>query len=390
MKETQRKRVALAQSNIIPGGGTEAVTAWMIQSLKDDYEVTLFTYSQVDVSEFNRYYGTSLDPSEFNLVKVPLPPFFMATRRLSILKDHLLMRYCKARHDQFDVFISPGGVMDFGVPSVQYVGLGPDSTLIKVMDSGSNSKAGYIRLKRWFMAACERLSKYSEDSTKSNVTMAPSIWSGNLIERVFGIPDYRVVYPPVSASQDEKTSVTPWKDRTNGFLCVARLAPEKKIENVIAVLKLVRESGFDITLRIIGREDDPVYAQEIQTLCENNGNWITLDGVLERRELLPLMTQYKYGIHGALDEPFGIAVAELVKFGCIVFVPNGGGQIEIVESPQLTFDDFQDGAKKITNVLGSPSLQSELLNHLAEHSKAFSVETFCESTREIVEDLFSK
>ena len=387
MKESPIKRVALAQSNIIPGGGTEAVTAWIIQSLKKEYEVTLFTYSQVDVSEFNRYYGTSIDASEFTLVKVPLPPFFMATRRLSILKDHLLMRYCKARRDKFDLFISPGGVMDFGERSVQYVGLGPDSTLIKVMDNSADSKAGYIRLKRWFMAACERLSRYSEESTKHNVTIAPSIWAGNIIERVFGIPDYKVVYPPVSASQDEDVPDTSWESRINGFLCVARLVPEKKIENVIGVLKLVREAGFDISLRIVGRQDDPAYAQDIRRMCEDNGDWVTLDDVLERRELLPLMTQYRYGIHGALDEPFGIAVAELVKFGCIVFVPNGGGQIEIVESPQLTFDDLEDGAKKISAVLESPSLQSELLDHLHKHTQVFSVEAFCESTLELVEEV---
>ena len=122
-------------------------------------------------------------------------------------------------------------------------------------------------------------------------------------------------------------------------------------------------------------------------MCEDNGDWVTLDDVLERRELLPLMTQYKYGIHGALDEPFGIAVAELVKFGCIVFVPNGGGQVEIVESPQLTFDDLEDGARKISAVLESSSLQSELLEHLHKHTQVFSVETFCDSTLELVEEV---
>ena len=389
MKESPLKRVALAQSNIIPGGGTEAVIAWMIQSLKKkNYQVTLITYSQVDVSEFNRYYGTSLNASEFTLVKVPLPPFFMATRRLSILKDHLLMRYCKSMRDRFDLFISPSGVMDFGGRSIQYVGLGPDSTLIKVMDNAPQSKPGYIRLKRWFMAACERLSGYSEESARNNVTMAPSIWAGDLIDRVFGLPDYKVVYPPVSASQDQDVPATTWDSRTSGFLCVARLVPEKKIENVIAVLKLVRERGFDVSLRIIGRQDDLVYAQEIRCMCEDSGDWVTLDDVLERRELLPLMTQYRYGIHGALDEPFGIAVAEMVKFGCIVFVPNGGGQIEIVESPQLTFDDLEDGARKISAVLESPSLQSDLLDHLQKHTRSFSVEAFCESTQEIVKEIF--
>ncbi len=390
MNNAPLKRVALAQSSIIPGGGTEAVTAWMIQSLKQAYQVTLITHSQVDVSEFNRYYGTSLDSSEFSLVKVPLPRFLMSTRRLSILKDHLLMRYCKSMRDRFDLFISPGGVMDFGGRSIQYVGLGPDSTLIKVMDNTTAHKSVYIRVKRWFMAACERLSGYSQETARNNVTIAPSVWAGDLINRVFGIPDYKVVYPPVSTFQDQHTPETTWDSRINGFLCVARLVPGKKIENVIAVLNLVRKSGFDISLRIVGRQDDPIYAQTISRICEDNAAWITLDDVLERHELLPLMTQYRYGIHGALDEPFGIAIAEMVKFGCIVFVPNGGGQIEIVESPYLTFSDLEDGASKISAVLKSHPIQSNLLDHLQKHSQSFSVENFCESTQAIVKEIFQK
>ena len=80
----------------------------------------------------------------------------------------------------------------------------------------------------------------------------------------------------------------------------------------------------------------------------------------------------------------------MVKFGCIVFVPNGGGQIEIVESSHLTFSDLEDGASKISAVLKSHSIQSNLLEHLQKHSQSFSVENFCESTQAIVKEIFQK
>ena len=35
-----RKRVAVVQPVMVPGGGTEAVTAWTIEALKNQYDVS--------------------------------------------------------------------------------------------------------------------------------------------------------------------------------------------------------------------------------------------------------------------------------------------------------------------------------------------------------------
>lgn len=377
------KRVAIAQPTLAPGGGTEAVTAWTIEALKEDHQVTLITFSPVEIAQLNRFYGTRLNPGEFELVHPPLLPFLSRTRRFSILKDHLIMRYCKAVRDRFDLFICPSGVMDFGCRGVQYVGLGPGSALVKVLGQNGEAPGGYLHLKRWFMRGCQWLSGFSEESTRQNITLAPSQWAGKVIEGVFAIHDYRVVYPPI----DAPVPATSWESRRDGFLCVARIIPEKRIEAVIEILRGVRESGYDISLRIIGRQDDPNYARKIRRMCRDCGSWISLDEVLDRSQLLPLLGQYKYGIHGALDEPFGIAIAEMVKAGCIVFVPNGGGQVEIVDSPNLTYAGVEDGVFKITGVLGDSQLQSALQTHLATQGELFSSQAFCGATRSVVREI---
>ena len=104
-----KKTVAVVEPIILPGGGTEAVTAWIIEALKNTYEVSLITYSRVVADVLNQYYGTSLDDQQYSTVHPWIPSMLVKTNRFSILKDHLMMRYCKSVHKDFDLFISVGG-----------------------------------------------------------------------------------------------------------------------------------------------------------------------------------------------------------------------------------------------------------------------------------------
>jgi len=66
----------------------------------------------------------------------------------------------------------------------------------------------------------------------------------------------------------------------------------------------------------------------------------------------------------------------LVKAGCITFVSNGGGQVEIVDHAALTYSSVEEAAKKILAVLDSPELQHSLRMHLSTAGRQFSVEAF--------------
>ena len=102
--------------------------------------------------------------------------------------------------------------------------------------------------------------------------------------------------------------------------------------------------------------------------------------------MLSLMDRFKYGINGALDEHFGIAVAELVKAGSIVFVPNGGGQTEIVGMPELIYDGVDDAVSKITAVLSDEQIQRDSLERLAQQADIFSTDTFCQKMQQTVQN----
>ena len=60
------------------------------------------------------------------------------------------------------------------------------------------------------------------------------------------------------------------------------------------------------------------------------------------------MATHRYGIHGMREEHFGMAPAEMARAGCIVWVPRGGGQMEIVgREPVLMYDSEDDAVEKI-------------------------------------------
>ncbi len=300
-----------------------------------------------------------------------------------MLKDHLMMRYCKSVRHKFDLFIGAGGSpMDFGSPGMQFIHLGPDSTVVKVLRQDPRLSGRYLLAKRSITRLCKVISGWSDEALEKNLSMPNSEHTAAVAVQAYGIKDYEVMYPPVG----QPPTATPWAKRENGCLCIARIVPPKRIHEVIEIVRRVRENGFELSLKLIGRSDDHEYFGQIRELQRQHSSWLSLDGGLPREELLSLMDRYKYGINGALDEHFGIAVAELVKAGSIVFVPNGGGQTEIVGMPELIYDDVDDAVAKITAVLSDEQAQQAALEKLAQQSKIFSTETFCQHMQQTVRD----
>ena len=106
---------------------------------------------------------------------------------------------------------------------------------------------------------------------------------------------------------------------------------------------------------------------------------------LSRDEVKRLMASHRYGIHGMAEEHFGMAPAELVRAGAIVWVPHGGGQMEIVgDEPSLMYDGEDDAVAKIASVLGDPAEQLRLREILAERGPRFSTDRFVSEVRDIV------
>jgi glycosyltransferase involved in cell wall biosynthesis len=375
------KKILLVQSTLQPPGGANGVAAWIIEALKGEHAVSVLTWTPIDVASINRFYGTSLRRPEFTVCRVdPILRFLIdrLPRPMGKLRTSILLLMCKRIKDDYDVIITANNEADFGCRGIQYI------HFPRAYQSHQNGDLPRDPFSRALMTAyyhlCRRISGFSFERMKQNLTLVNSDWTATKVRERHGI-EATTLYPPVLGMFPE----VPWEDRENGFVCIGRIVPEKGLEEVIDILTAVRLRGWDIHLHIVGSPDDRRYYKRILRRVQENASWVFLEQDLSREELVRLVSMHRYGIHGMAEEHFGIAVAELVWAGCLVFVPRGGGQVEIVDGDErLLYGAAEEAAAKITLVMSDPDAQRSLRTHLASRKELFSTGRFMRRIQEVV------
>ncbi len=378
-----RARIAIVHP-CLGFGGSEARALWTLEALKDKYGVSLITDGRVDLQRLNECYGTNLERTDFSILRVPLPIGLRRTTRFAALRGHLIQRFCQRLAPRFDLMISTYNPCDFGVRGIQCIAdFSFDEVLRPTFDPVSQGwKAHWYRdtlLRQAYLKLCNNVSRSNPEAWKKNLTLANSNWSAKLMRQRYGL-EARTLYPPVA---DDFPSI-PYSERENGFVCIGRLAPGKRMDRVIDVLSRVRRRGHDVHLHILGGADDSQYVRTLKELFRKHREWVFLEGTVFGERKKKLIAKHRFGISGRTDEAFGIAVAEMVKAGCIVFTPNGGGQVEIVDHPDLVYGDVDDAVLKIERVLESAPMQEGLRQHLSRAAQRFSVENFQRGIRDVV------
>lgn len=381
-----KQKIAVVHPHIVYGGGSELSAVWTVEALKQEYDVTFITMGQIDIGRINESFGTELKSYEFAAVSLTIPWLFK--KRFDALRAYRLVRFCQHIAPKFDVMISTDNVMDFKKKGIQLI---VDFTFYDPLRRTLDP----VTVKRWYhqntffrkmyLKFGEWLSATSPERWKQNTTLVVSDWIGKLMHETFGVVT-TTIYPPIVADFPD----VPFENRKNAFLCIARISPEKEIDKVISILEKVRKGGNAISLHILGRVDDVQYAAYIKKLCEKNKEWCFLEGTLYGEKKLAFIANYKFAISGRTQEPGAFAVAEMVKAGCIVFVPNGGGQVEIANLPDLQYENEQDAVVKIERLLHNVNQQVAIRQRLAENIKKFSTEHFQRSIESVVADFLAR
>lgn len=379
------KRVLLVQPSLQPPGGSNGVAAWILQALVAEHRVTVLSWQPVETEPVNRFFGTHLRRDGFATIVVP-SAYRALTDRLPVpahlIKMSLLMRHTRQVGAGFDVVFGVHNETDYGRRGIQYV-----------------HYPTYLRPRptvdlRWYhppqagldlyYAIADRIAGFSIERMKANLTLVNSNWTGEQVSRFLGVPT-RTLYPPVV----DPAPGLAWENRRNGFLAVGRISPEKEYERVIAILARVRERVPGITLTIVGTADRHTrrYRASLEALAQSAGPWIDIREDLSRDDLRGLMASYRYGIHGMREEHFGMAPAELARAGAIVWVPRGGGQMEIVgNEPALIYGSDDQAVAQIVATLGNAVEQRRLRELLAVTTERFSTAHFMQQVRDIVRD----
>jgi glycosyltransferase involved in cell wall biosynthesis len=383
-----RPRILVYYGRLVPRGGGEGVAAWILEALRQDYAVTLLTSEPVDFSLLDKYYGTSLAGADLQVrTMAPLVRGFLGLDPDpgSIQKHAYLMRLCKRVRHQYDLVVGADNEGDFGPPAIQYIhgpffaplyGRVRSSCDLPLVQKLTCLSKGEIR--PWML-----LADFSFDRMKANRTLVNSGWTGRLVKRVYGI-DSTTVHPPAPGIFPDM----PWEKREDGFAMIGRLAVDKRYDWCLKVLRVVRTGFPQVKMRILGTSSFEArdYLASLRALVQANSSWVTLHEDISREELAALMARQRYGMHAFKDEHFGMAVAEMIRAGCIPFVHNSGGPPEIVaHDNRLLYDSAQEAAQKIVQVLGNPAVQEDLRRRLVLRKDLYSAETFMRAIRAEVE-----
>ncbi len=370
-------RLLFVAVNLQPPGGGQCVGAWALQALQRDWDVTILCAETPGFAALNRHFGTSLNEQDFSLIQAS-----WALRNIhrldpdpySFQRAAWLMRKARKLGAGFDVIVSCDNEMDFGCPSVQYVHFPYLSrhreAVSSIREMTPLRRFGALlqgRYRPWMM-----ISGVDFDRMQDNRMLVNSHWTAELVRDGYRNQP-QVLYPPVMWPPN----TLPWDERDNCFVSLGRIEPVKRQLEAISILQQVRQQGHQVRLEIIGDISDAQYSQQVHDLARQAGDWVRIRHTIPRSELEAVVNRARYGLHTMHDEHFGIAVAEMVRAGCLVFVPDGGGQVEIVGSePALLYRTDEQAVEQICKVLASTAEQHRLQDLLAAKREAFTEQQF--------------
>jgi glycosyltransferase involved in cell wall biosynthesis len=377
-----RRRVLMAHPHVGIVGGGNAVAAWALEALREEFEVTLATLGPVDHEALNRSFGTSLQERDF-AIRIASRSYLALLRcvptsgaQMEIALTTRWVRELDAR-ERFDVLLSTQNEMDFGRAGLQYVHYPwaylprPDGE-VRWFHQVPGVLASYRGL-------CQRIAGGTVQGSRVNLSLANSQFVADRIKQVYGV-DAEILHPPVPGNYPG----IPWEQRRSAAVAIGRMHHIKRWELAVEIVDLVRSRGIDLGLTLINQPDAVEYGRRITAMAASRP-WFRILTGLTREQLTQEVAQHRYGIHTMEEEHFGIAVAEILRGGCVPFVHDSGGPVEIVGGQrELRFRTAEEGAGALAAVIADAALRDRLRSVLAAQRERFSAEMFCDSLQRVV------
>lgn len=374
-----KKRIGLIHHSILSHrGGGDLTCAWILEALKDEYDLTYVTWGKnIDLGLVDDFYGTHLKASGMKVAYIPSITLFGFENRPFRLIIALMERYMKKHKDDFDISFSTYNEIDFGRRGIQFV-QGPSRS--------SEGAKFYLldykesRLRKMYHNFCSWYSGFKIEHVTRNMTLVNSDWGSKVYKETYGDLPTIITYLPVVLTKNE----IPWGERKDDFLCVGDILPVKKTHESFEVIRKVRERGHDVHLRIVG-DGQGSYADSVKSEAKKYP-FVTMEGRLNRERISRLIARSRYGLHMRDYEGFGIAIAELAYAGCLIFAPGrGGGQVEVLNhNKDLLYDGIDDAVNKIDRMLKDARLREATRQEMIKHTEKFSAESFVKRIQEAV------
>lgn len=376
--KTKITKALVIHPDLYAFGGAELVALRMINQLSKivDHITVIHSGKELDVNLVKKWTNIWLDQSKVVFQSTFFRPTLVGKSGALIKYAFALRSARRVAHD-FDLVVSTYGECTFRAKNViQYIHF--------PLFIGTRENFHFLgaRNLNWFkfvsrkayILICKIISRWDPDIVINHTTLTNSDWTLRYITRCYNGISCSRLYPgaKIGISREHRDYV-PWHLRSNDFVMLGRIVPNKQIEKAINIINRLNNHGFNCHLNIIGNGCSR-YLKKLNGLIR--GKNISLHIGLSRENVEKIISCKKYGIHAYDDEHYGIAVAEMQMLGCIVFVPNSGGQCEIARSMLQQYSSVDDAVSKITNILKSEECQEKILGEIDQVNSEMSLECF--------------
>jgi len=116
---------------------------------------------------------------------------------------------------------------------------------------------------------------------------------------------------PVASSDEAPNSVSGNRRAPALVLYVGRLSPEKRVEDALLAIDLLREEGMNVELRLVGTGDLPQAGHS----PNRNRDWVQVRGAVPHNELARQYIDADVLVLPSEVEAYGLVVREALQFG---------------------------------------------------------------------------
>src|SRR5574339_39496 len=406
-----KKFAKIIHEDLNAGGGSERFTFTLIEALQEmGFIIDLDTITYPNWEWIRKSFGNSYSPLIRNINIIDLKDILGSSIKWNP-KFPLQKSNYESSENEYDLIINAHGDI---FPYFRYGSENVDNRSKTKMITychyplvpqlvKNNSYSNYLKkiLKHYFPEVKKEYTNLPfekiiscalinfDQMMKNTLVLTNSYFSKNAIETIYGDRVLSVLYPPVDVQYFRENS-SYFKDRDNRIIVIARYSPDKQIERVLKIAKILKDMKVDFEVVIVGNlsEDNHDYYQSLVKAKYVMGldKKVRLFKNMHLRGLVSIMNNCKFLLHPTKLEPFGISIVEGMSSGLIPIVPFIGGYTEFVPS-HLRYKNETEAASIIAKNMNVPHKERIDVSRSVEK---FSKKNFKRHFRNIIERILGE
>lgn len=351
----------------IVGGIARVVHDLSKRLIKDGHEVTVVTYQEENLSEFENDKG----------VKVYRVPNFMINPNNFIewvmqLNFNLVAKSTELieKEGMFDVIHAHDWLVAYAAKTLKNSFNIPLVSTIHATESGRNS------------GIHDEIQRYVNDTEwlltyESTEVIVNSNFMRNDLQRLFGLPFEKINVIPNGVNittfngleRDYEFRRNYAMDNEKIILFLGRLVYEKGIQHLISAMPKILERYNDAKLVIAGKGG---MLNELQAQVHTMGlsNKVCFAGYLNAKQVSKMYKSADISVFPSTYEPFGIVALEAMLAGVPTVVSDVGGLNEIVEHGVDGMKSYAGNSNSIADSILELLFKPQLCNTITKKAKS--------------------